>query len=491
MLERIIKFIYDPKRVRVIYDLSISSVTVMILLTSFILFSIHIVNTYLIIVYPAIFILINYSYGIYGKYKLSSSYTKTLILAFSGVTAFSIMYLLHSDLLITLLTTVFSIIICSIARILTNLPHQYLRDNYLNVIVSEKLPILVVGGAGYIGSHLVRQLLEKNEKVRLFDKFVYEEDSIKSIKKNKNLEIINGDVSDLYSLTLALKGVKSVVHLAGIVGDPAASIDEGLTRHINIITTRMLKETVKAFKIPKFIFASSCSVYGTTENVVDEKGRLNPVSLYAQTKIDSEKDLLGDPADFFNPTVLRFATVFGHSERMRFDLVLNLFCAQAYYKGKISVFGGGQWRPFVHVSDIARAIIKVLDAPSDVVSRQIFNVGDNMMNTTILNLANMVKEVIKKDKRGKPVKIIINKSIPDKRNYNVSFNKISSKLVFKTETSFNEGIKEIYKNMKNGSYVHNFTNKYYSNYETTKIMKREFHTRRFQDTHYSTLSAPK
>jgi nucleoside-diphosphate-sugar epimerase len=174
------------------------------------------------------------------------------------------------------------------------------------------MPVLVVGGGGYIGNHVVEKLIESGNKVRVFDKFYYGEKVKNDMEKISNVEVIEGDVSDLYSLTIALENVKSVVHLAGIVGDPASSIDKNLTRHINIVTTRMLKETVKAFRIPRFIFASSCSVYGASENIVDENASLNPVSLYAQTKIDSEKELLNDPYDYFQPTILRFATVFGH-----------------------------------------------------------------------------------------------------------------------------------------------------------------------------------
>lgn len=489
MFNHIIRFVYDPKRVRYIYDLSISSVILAIIVISFNIFSIEIRNPFLLIMLPLLIVIGNEILGIYDKYRTASLNYKIFLLTISSIFTFLVMYFIDSDILVVLLSLIFSLISSSIARLMTNLPHQYIKDFNLKTIPTKKQPILLVGGAGYIGSHLVRQLLNKNEKVRIFDKFIYKDASIKEIANNKNLEIVNGDISDLYSLTLALKDVKSVVHLAGIVGDPAASLDEGLTRHINIITTRMLKETVKAFKIPKFIFASSCSVYGATDHIVDEGSRLNPVSLYAQTKIDSEKDILEDPADFFNPTILRFATVFGHSPRMRFDLVLNLFCAQAYYLGKISVFGGSQWRPFIHVSDIARAITKTLDAPIGKTGRQIFNVGDNAMNTTIDDIAGLVGSIIKKDIKGRPVKIVIDEKSPDNRNYSVSFNKIESKLGFKSSVSFENGIKEIYKNIKSGRYPHKFTDKFYSNYETTKIMKKEFYSREFQKTHYSTLSS--
>lgn len=201
-------------------------------------------------------------------------------------------------------------------------------------ISNSKGPILVIGGGGYIGTHVVEQLLESGYSVRILDRFVFGKKVISDLLKNKNLEIIEGDISDLVALSRALQGVSAVVHLAGLVGDPACAVDENMTLHINIASTRVVKEMSKAFKVPHFIFASSCSVYGASDEVMNEGSSLNPVSLYAKTKIDSEQEILNDKTADFNPTILRFATVFGHSRRPRFDLVTNLFTAQAYNEGR-------------------------------------------------------------------------------------------------------------------------------------------------------------
>lgn len=483
------RILFDPLKARIFYDLLVSTGTILTIYLTFSIFSIPTENPAFLVVIPLFYTLINYLYGLYSTYRISTATKKILIISYSGLTTLAISYLLQVDFLVSFLTIIFSVLFSSLARWMTNLPHQHLKSDYLNKIISSNQPILVVGGGGYIGSHVVSQLLNSGEKVRVFDKFYYNRDSVEKLTSNPNLEIIDGDISDLYSLTLALDGSKAVVHLAGIVGDPAAKIDKELTRHINIVTTRMLKETVKAFKIPRFIFSSSCSVYGSHSNEVDETSNLKPVSLYAQTKIDSEKELLEDPADVFNPTILRFATVFGHSKRMRFDLVANLFCAQAYHDGIITVFGGNQWRPFVHVTDVARSIVETLKVPYENVSREIFNVGDNKLNTTIEDLAHLVSSVIKKDKNGNKVKVIVNQNLEDPRNYNVSFDKINDKLEFRCLTNIEDGITEIYKNLNKNIYKNNYNDPIYSNYETTKLIHEEFITKEYREKHYSIISS--
>ena len=285
------------------------------------------------------------------------------------------------------------------------------------------------------------------------------------------------------TLTLSLRNTKAVVHLAGIVGDPASMVDRKLTKHMNIVSTRMIKEAVKGFGIPKFIFASSCSVYGASDNVSTERSKLKPLSPYAKSKIDSEREIMRDTFDEFHPTILRFATVFGHSRKPRFDLVLNLFTAQAFKKGSINVFGGNQWRPFIHVSDAADSIIKVIDAPINKTSRKIFNVGDDSLNITIMDAAKIVRNVL--NKNGKNIKINVKKDDSDLRNYIVSFQKIKDELRFKCKISFEKGIDEIIKNFKKRAYKKTYTDPYYSALETTKEFKKEFYSKSYQDSHFS------
>lgn len=336
---------------------------------------------------------------------------------------------------------------------------------------TKKELVLVTGGAGYIGTHVVEQLLKNKFAVRIYDKFLFGEKPIEDLINSPDVEVVKGDIGELSKLIPAFQGVDYVVHLAGLVGDPACSVSRDLTLKNNIMATNTIKELAKHNKVKKFIFASSCSVYGSSEKEVNEQSKLNPVSLYAQTKIDSEKEILGDVSEDLHPTILRFATVFGHSRRPRFDLVVNFFTAQAYNDGTITVKGSNQWRPFVYVGDLARAIVKVILAPSDKVERQIFNVGDDELNITIGDLASLVKQVVKVDKNMNKVKITVDDNISDKRNYFVSFKKIQNQLDFKAIMNIKEGIKEIHKAFSNKVYKGSYKDKIYSNLEMTKLLQ--------------------
>jgi nucleoside-diphosphate-sugar epimerase len=330
--------------------------------------------------------------------------------------------------------------------------------------------VLVTGGAGYIGTHVVEQLIEKNYRVRIFDSFIFGTEPMKDLIIHQGVEVIKGDIGELSKLIPAFEGVDHVVHLAGLVGDPACSINRDLTIKNNIMTANTVKELSKHNKVKKFIFASSCSVYGSSEEKVDENSALNPVSLYAQTKIDSEKEILSDMSEDLHPVVLRFATVFGHSRRPRFDLVTNFFTAQAHNDSLITVKGSNQWRPFVYVGDLARAIVNVIEAPLSKVDRQIFNAGDDDLNLTIGDLAKLVKKVIKNDKNGKEVSLAIDDDSTDKRNYFVSFDKIKTVLGFRSKTNLEEGIKEIHQAFINNLYKGSYKDKMYSNAEMTKLL---------------------
>ncbi|MBU2543699.1 SDR family oxidoreductase [Patescibacteria group bacterium] len=416
----------NPVRARIAYDLFISTFSIISIYLIFFIFNLNIFISWIFLIfYPLLFVSLNYFHGIYGKLKTSSTVLKAISLTSSVALCFVIYLLIFNTVSpLMILSSIFVLLLAILPRVFFNYPTYNREGKYIATIMNDKLPILVVGGGGYIGSHLVEQLLKKNYKVRVFDKFIYGKEVLADLKNNHNLEIIEGDISDLYALTLALRDTRAVIHLAGLVGDPASSIDSKLTQHFNIVSTRMLIESVKALRIPRFIFASSCSVYGASEKEVNEISDLNPVSLYAKTKIDSENEILQTQSDEFHPTILRFATVFGHSRRPRFDLVTNLFTAQAYNNGQITVLGSNQWRPLIHVSDIANAIVKVIEAPTEKVSRQILNVGDDDLNITIGALAELVAKEVGLDKKGKKIKISINNDIDDPRNYRVSFDKI-------------------------------------------------------------------
>ncbi len=340
-----------------------------------------------------------------------------------------------------------------------------MRSNYSNKTV------LVAGGGGYIGTHVVDKFLQAGYKVRIYDQFIFGEGVLDELKVNNNLSVIKGEIGDWQKLRKSLNGVDTVIHLAGLVGDPACIVNKKLTIQMNIVSTKIIKELSKDAKVSRFIFSSSCSVYGASDELMSEESKLNPVSLYAQTKIDSENEILNDDSKDFYPTILRFATVFGHSRRPRFDLVANLFVAQAYNDGVITVTGSSQWRPLIHVQDVASAIVKVLEKPEKEVNRQIINVGDDNLNITIGNLALLVANIVKQDKNGKPIEIITNDDVSDVRNYRVSFKKIKKLLGFKATVDIKKGLEEIYHNFKKGEYYRDYKDTLYANVEMTKLLQ--------------------
>jgi len=245
-----------------------------------------------------------------------------------------------------------------------------------------------------------------------------------------------GDCRNMQDVVRAVRGVDAVVDLAAIVGDPACEQDRDAALEINYGATRMMIELAKGHGIGRFLFASSCSVYGATEQEVDERSNLNPISLYAQTKVDSERALLAAASDEFHPTILRFATVFGLGYRPRFDLVVNLLSARANQDGKITIYNGQQWRPFIHVRDVVEAIVMTLEAPVRRVSGEIFNVGDRCLNYTLQNIA----ELIQKTFPGTSIEQVENS---DLRNYRVNFDKIRNRMGFEARYSIREGVEEL------------------------------------------------
>jgi len=223
--------------------------------------------------------------------------------------------------------------------------------------------VLVIGGAGYVGSALVEKLLDSGFHVSVLDAMHFGDKTLARVNGHANLTLIREDFRHIEALTRAMNGVGCVIHLGGLVGDPACAVDPQLTVDVNVTATKLVGEIAKARGVRRFIFASSCSVYGACDEIVDETSRFNPQSLYARSKVASEVVLRALNDDDFAVTCLRFATIYGISGRTRFDLVVNLLCAKAVREGIITVYGADQWRPFVHVDDVASAIMTTLEAP--------------------------------------------------------------------------------------------------------------------------------
>jgi nucleoside-diphosphate-sugar epimerase len=304
------------------------------------------------------------------------------------------------------------------------------------MVAGKKNQVLVVGGAGYIGSLLVEQLLNKGYKVRVLDALLYGREALRTVESHPDFQLMVGDCRNMQDVVRAVRGVDSVVHLAAIVGDPACEQDRSAALEINYGATRMMMEVAKGNGVGRFLFASSCSVYGANDHEVDERSKLNPISVYAQTKVDSEKALLAAADEHFFPTVLRFATVFGLGFRPRFDLVVNLLSARARQDGKITIYNGEQWRPFIHVRDVVNAIVLSLEAPVRAVSGEIFNVGDARLNYTLQQIAEIISEIF-------PNTQVEHVANTDKRDYRVNFDKIRNRLSFEATHTIREGVIEM------------------------------------------------
>lgn len=422
---------------------------------------------------PVLLLLANWLLGIYTHQKTASGGKKALRLSLAIAAATAAMLALSPGQLLPVL--LWPVLVWSplcLPRLFLNLNKRVSTD-FIGSAIRGRGPVLVVGGAGYIGTHVIEQLLGADFSVRVLDRLLYGRDPLSDFLANPRFELVDGDATDIVKLVEAMSGASAVIHLAGLVGDPACAVDESFTRHTNVITTRMVKEVATSMGVSRFIFASSCSVYGSTDKEVNETSDLNPVSLYARTKIDSERELLLSQSDTFLPTILRFATVFGHSRRPRFDLVANLFTAQAMTDGKITLKGEHQWRPFIHVRDLARAVVAVLKASPEKTTGQIFNVGDERLNMTLGELANTVQATVAPHVEH-AVEVLNQPDISDRRNYAVSFKKIQRVLGYRAATLMRDGIEEMVQAFQRGAYG-NYRAPAYSNLEMTKQASVDFH----------------
>lgn len=296
--------------------------------------------------------------------------------------------------------------------------------------------VVITGGAGYIGSLLVRRLLARSYRVRVIDGLLYGDAALAEVQQHPNFELFVADFRQAAAIGPVFAGADALIHLGGLVGDPACALYPALTLAINQESTATVAMACSTHGVKRLIFASSCSVYGASDGLLDERSALNPVSLYAQTKIASEQMLLDSARSGPAPIIMRFATVYGLSPRPRFDLVVNLLTAKAVVDGQITIQGGAQWRPFVHAEDIGKALMQALEAPIDVVAGQTFNVGSDAQNHRLAELGQMIQA-------AEPSALIETEPGNDRRDYRVSFAKITTQLGFRPDWSLEAGIKQI------------------------------------------------
>jgi nucleoside-diphosphate-sugar epimerase len=307
--------------------------------------------------------------------------------------------------------------------------------------------VLVTGGAGYVGSMVVAELLGRGYAVRVLDSLLH--GSVPSLLiawGDDRFEFLRGDVRDPEQRRRALTGVDTVVHLAAVVGDPACSRDPELAREVNLEGTRALLAESEAAGVSRFLFASTCSNYGKMQGdaLATEDVDLRPVSLYAETKVAAELEVLDRARNGLATTCLRFATVHGTSPRMRFDLTVNEFTRDIWLDRRLVVYGEQFWRPYIHVRDAARAVVTALEAPVEAVAGEVFNAGNTAENYRKLDIVELLSE------RVPDAEVEFVHRDEDPRDYRVSFAKIGERLGFATQRTVSDGIDETMRLLQSG-----------------------------------------
>tara|TARA_Y100001970_G_scaffold271226_1_gene366128 strand:- start:2631 stop:4016 length:1386 start_codon:yes stop_codon:yes gene_type:complete len=326
-----------------------------------------------------------------------------------------------------------------------DIPYNILNKQDLNLpIISKnkkigfKPNILLIGGAGYIGTNLTKKFLEQGYRVTIFDKFIYLSKREMKLKlKSKNLILVDGDTRSIDQTFEVVKKNDIVIHLAELVGDPLCEKRPSKTYSVNYLASMTISNICKNLGISKFIYVSSCSVYGARkdENFADENSEINPLSVYGKLKALSEKTIIRNLGEYCRPCILRLGTVFGGSIRPRYDLVLNIFSGLIANNKKIIINGGEQWRPFVHINDVCDVIIKIIKLDKNKTNGQIFNIAS--YNFKISQIGKIIKKIYP------TIKIENQKGNYDKRNYKVSSDKAKKILNFKPKVSIEKGIKDL------------------------------------------------
>jgi nucleoside-diphosphate-sugar epimerase len=329
--------------------------------------------------------------------------------------------------------------------------------------------ILLIGGAGYVGTVLTSHLLKKGYTVTVLDYFVYQNQfAVQPYLGDPEYKLIFGDLSNIKDLEKASKGITDIIILGGLVGDPITKKYPVESEKINDKGIKICIDFYKGKSINKLIFVSTCSNYGLIKEneIADEKFELSPLSLYAKAKVSNENYLLSQKgtADYTG-VVLRFATAFGLSPRMRFDLTVSEFTRDLYFEKELTVFDEHTWRPYCHLRDFAKLIEIVLNAEKELVNFEVFNVGGDINNFTKKMI---VDEILKCIPAGK---VKYGKQGSDPRNYKVSFKKVKNILGFEPVFKVSDGIRELIDALEIGVYSDSISDRNkYGNYEINKII---------------------
>ena len=332
--------------------------------------------------------------------------------------------------------------------------------------------VLLIGGEGYIGNVVAQNLLEQGYAIVSYDNLLFNNNHCVLHKiQNPNYKFIYGDMLNTDHLSEALNGVDGVVLLAGLVGDPITKKYPNESAAINDIGVKNVIDLCAEKNIGQFIFVSTCSNYGLIKDneLATENFELNPLSLYAKSKVNAEKHILSLKGKTkMDPTILRFATAFGLSPRMRFDLTVSEFTRDLALGNDLLVYDANTWRPYCHVGDFARLIQMVLEAPKEKVSFEVFNAGGDVNNATKQMIVDMILNKIPDGK------VKYQEHGSDPRNYRVSFNKVKTVLGFEPKYNIHNGVEELITAINNHVFDHIEENhNFFGNYEINYPLMRQ------------------
>jgi len=327
--------------------------------------------------------------------------------------------------------------------------------------------ILLTGGAGYVGAVLVPKLLDQGYSVRVLDLFLYGDGIFGDHGNHPNLERIKGDIRDIDLVRKSAWGCDTVIHFACISNDPSCDLDPSLTKSINLDAFRPLVRACKDAGAQRFVFASSASVYGISDqpNVTEDHPRL-PVTDYNRYKADCEDILDEEQAHDFTTVIIRPATVCGYSPRLRLDLTVNILTNHAVNKGLITVFGGSQYRPNIHIQDLTDLYVRLVDEPTQKISGKVFNVSYE--NRTIQEIAETVKEVVETVVPNRPTLPIEVTKSDDVRSYRLTSDKIARDLEFLPSRSIEYAVQELCSAFNAGRIPDSLTDRRYFNINMMK-----------------------
>ncbi len=325
--------------------------------------------------------------------------------------------------------------------------------------------VLVTGGAGYVGAVLVPKLLEAGYKVTVLDLYLYGEDVLKEYRKNPGLREVKGDIRDGEVVKQALVGCDAVIHLACISNDPSFELNPDLGRSINLDAFVPLVRAAKSAGVKRFVYASSSSVYGIKDGVeVTEDLPLEPLTDYSKFKAECEALLDKERTPGFTTVTIRPATVCGYSPRQRLDVVVNILTNLGFHKGEISVFGGSQLRPNIHIDDLVDLYLLLLEAPAATVAGQTFNAG--YQNQTVADIAERVRAVVQAEMPGREHVAIVRTPSDDHRSYHISSEKVQRVLGFVPRRTIEDAARDLVRAFRAGKLPDALTDPRYSNIKT-------------------------